>query len=69
MDPLVPDFPTLAGDFAAQRVITQFATAAAAAIRATAETASSGRVRFIESRCPDGCSFECDLLSLEDLRG
>jgi uncharacterized protein YlxP (DUF503 family) len=26
-------------------------------------------VRFIESRCPDGCSFERDLLSLEDLRG
>jgi uncharacterized protein YlxP (DUF503 family) len=26
-------------------------------------------VRFIETRCPDGCSFERDLLSLEDLRG
>jgi uncharacterized protein len=26
-------------------------------------------VRFIESRCPDGCTFERDLLSLEDLRG
>jgi uncharacterized protein YlxP (DUF503 family) len=25
--------------------------------------------RFIESRCPDGCSFERDLLSLEDIRG
>ncbi len=25
--------------------------------------------RFIEGRCPDGCSFERDLLSLEDLRG
>jgi uncharacterized protein YlxP (DUF503 family) len=25
--------------------------------------------RFLESRCPDGCSFERDLLSLEDLRG
>lgn len=24
--------------------------------------------RFIESRCPDGCSFERELLSLEDLR-
>jgi uncharacterized protein YlxP (DUF503 family) len=24
--------------------------------------------RFVESRCPDGCSFERDLLSLEDLR-
>lgn len=25
--------------------------------------------RFIESRCPDGCHFERDLLSLNDLRG
>ncbi len=25
--------------------------------------------RFIESRCPDGCAFERDLVSLEDLRG
>jgi uncharacterized protein YlxP (DUF503 family) len=25
--------------------------------------------RFIESRCPDGCHFERDLLSLEDIRG
>jgi len=25
-------------------------------------------VRLIESRCPDGCSFERDLLSLGDLR-
>jgi len=25
--------------------------------------------RFVESRHPDGCSFERDLLSLEDLRG
>ena len=25
--------------------------------------------RFIESRCPDGCSFERDLLTLEDIRG
>jgi uncharacterized protein len=25
--------------------------------------------RFIESRCPDGCSFSRDLVSLEDLRG
>jgi uncharacterized protein len=24
--------------------------------------------RFIESRCPDGCSFSRELLSLEDLR-
>ncbi len=25
--------------------------------------------RFVESRHPDGCSFERDLLSLEDVRG
>ncbi len=25
--------------------------------------------RFIESRCPEGCRFERDLLSLNDLRG
>ena len=25
--------------------------------------------RLIESRCPDGCAFERDLLSLEDIRG
>ena len=25
--------------------------------------------RFIESRCPDGCRFERDLLSLNDVRG
>ena len=30
---------------------------------------ADGMVRFIESRCPDGCSFERDLISLEDLRG
>jgi uncharacterized protein YlxP (DUF503 family) len=29
---------------------------------------ADGLERFIESRCPDGCSFERDLLSLEDLR-
>jgi uncharacterized protein YlxP (DUF503 family) len=29
---------------------------------------ADGMVRFIESRCPDGCSFDRDLLSLEDLR-
>jgi uncharacterized protein YlxP (DUF503 family) len=28
-----------------------------------------GMERFIESRCPDGCSFERELLSLEDIRG
>ena len=25
--------------------------------------------RFVESRCPDGCAFERDLLSLTDIRG
>ena len=25
--------------------------------------------RFVESRCPDGCAFDRDLLSLEDVRG
>ena len=25
--------------------------------------------RFVESRCPDGCRFERDLLSLADVRG
>ena len=25
--------------------------------------------RLIESACPDGCAFERDLLSLEDIRG
>jgi uncharacterized protein len=30
---------------------------------------ADGLVRFIESRCPDGCSFERDVRSLEDLRG
>ena len=25
--------------------------------------------RFVESRCPEGCAFERELLSLEDLRG
>ena len=24
--------------------------------------------RFVETRCPDGCSFERDLLSLRDIR-
>ena len=28
-----------------------------------------GLLRFVESRCPDGCSFDRDLLSLEDIRG
>jgi hypothetical protein len=26
-------------------------------------------VRFVEARCPDGCAFERDLLSLADIRG
>lgn len=30
---------------------------------------ADGMVRFIESRCPDGCAFDRDLLSLEDIRG
>jgi uncharacterized protein YlxP (DUF503 family) len=25
--------------------------------------------RFVEARCPDGCSFERDLLTLDDVRG
>ena len=29
---------------------------------------ADGLIRFVESRCPDGCSFERDLLSLGDLR-
>lgn len=30
---------------------------------------ADGLVRFVESRVPDGCSFERDLLSLHDIRG
>ena len=30
---------------------------------------ADGLVRFVESRCPDGCTFERDLLSLRDIRG
>ena len=30
---------------------------------------ADGLERLIESRCPDGCSFERDLLSLNDIRG
>ncbi len=30
---------------------------------------ADGMERFIESRCPDGCAFERDLLSLSDIRG
>ena len=29
---------------------------------------ADGLVRFVESRCPEGCSFERDLLSLRDIR-
>jgi uncharacterized protein len=29
---------------------------------------ADGLVRFVESRCPDGCSFERNLLSLRDIR-
>jgi uncharacterized protein len=29
---------------------------------------ADGLVRFVESRCPDGCVFERDLLSLRDIR-
>jgi uncharacterized protein YlxP (DUF503 family) len=30
---------------------------------------ADGLVRFVESRCPDGCTVERDLLSLRDIRG
>ena len=30
---------------------------------------ADGLIRFVESRFPDGCSFERDLLSLRDIRG
>jgi uncharacterized protein YlxP (DUF503 family) len=29
---------------------------------------ADGLIRFIESRCPEGCSVERDLLSLRDIR-
>jgi uncharacterized protein YlxP (DUF503 family) len=29
---------------------------------------ADGLVRFVESRCQDGCSFERDVLSLRDIR-
>ncbi len=29
---------------------------------------ADGLVRFVESRCPDGCSVERDVLSLRDIR-
>ena len=37
--------------------------------RADVGDRADGLERFIESRCPDGCSFERDLLSLTDIRG
>lgn len=30
---------------------------------------ADGLVRFVESRCPEGCTVERDLLSLRDIRG
>ena len=33
------------------------------------EARTDDLARFVESRCPDGCSFDRDLLSLEDVRG
>jgi uncharacterized protein YlxP (DUF503 family) len=30
---------------------------------------ADGLIRFVESRVPEGCSFERDLLSLRDIRG
>ena len=30
---------------------------------------ADGLVRFVESRCPDGCTVERDLRSLRDIRG
>jgi uncharacterized protein YlxP (DUF503 family) len=29
---------------------------------------ADGLIRFVESRCPEGCSFERDLRSLRDIR-
>jgi hypothetical protein len=29
---------------------------------------ADGLIRFVESRVPDGCTFERDLLSLRDIR-
>jgi uncharacterized protein YlxP (DUF503 family) len=30
---------------------------------------ADGMERFVEARCPDGCTFERELLSLTDIRG
>lgn len=48
----------------------QRATLLCALVGDSATEARAGELeRFIESRCPDGCHFERDLLSLNDLRG
>jgi uncharacterized protein len=33
------------------------------------EARADDLARFVESRCPEGCGFDRDLLSLEDVRG
>lgn len=33
------------------------------------ESRADELARFVESRCPEGCGFDRDLLSLEDVRG
>jgi uncharacterized protein YlxP (DUF503 family) len=33
------------------------------------EARADDLARFVESRCPEGCAFDRDLLSLEDVRG
>ena len=33
------------------------------------EARTDDLARFVESRCPEGCSFDRDILSLEDVRG
>ena len=47
----------------------QRSTIVCALIGASEVSARADHVcRFIESRCPDGCSFDRDLLSLDDVR-
>ena len=47
----------------------QRATLLCALVGGSEVRARAGEVeRFIEARCPDGCSFERDLLSLTDIR-
>jgi uncharacterized protein YlxP (DUF503 family) len=48
-----------------QRVTLVCALAGGAEVQGRADDVE----RFIEARCPDGCAFERDLLSLTDLRG